>query len=152
MFNLPEKYKVGKKIPMKDFIPKELKPDVRKKVKDAVKSMVLSYQITGDEIPSVINNEQNCQVLQFYEFELTDIKKAAFIAGLYQETIKPSCVLRLYDNVSEVYSFALKRLNQNDKTQIVVTDKLLTLPHSATLPSADKNTLLRELSFANIKN
>ena len=36
MFNLPEKYKVGKKIPMKDLIPKELKPDVKKKIKEII--------------------------------------------------------------------------------------------------------------------
>lgn len=152
MFSLPEKYKVGKKIPMKDFILKELKPDVRKTMKDNVKSVVLSYQLAGEEIPSVVNGEQNCQVIQFYEFELADIKKATLIAGLYQEIIKSACVLRFYDTVSEVYSFSLKRLNQNDKTQIVVTDKLITTSYSANLPSADKNTLLHEIAFENIKN
>ena len=152
MFNLPEKYKVGKKIPMKDFIPKEFKPDVKKKIKESVKSVTLSYQIVGEDIPSLVNDDYNFQVIQFYDFELADIKKAAFIANLYQEIIKSPCVLRLHDNSNEAYSFALKRLNQNDSTQIVVTDKVVTALYPTALPSSDKSTLLRELAYGNIKN
>ncbi len=152
MFNLPEKYKVGKKIPMKDLIPKEFKPNVKKKIKESVKGVTLSYQIMGEDIPSLVNDEYNFQVIQFYDFELTDIKKAAFIANLYQEIIKSACVLRLHDSSNEAYSFALKRLNQNDNTQIVVTDKVVTALYPTALPSSDKNTLLRELAYDNIKN
>lgn len=152
MFNLPEKYKVGKKIPMKDFIPKEFKPDVKKKIKESVKNITLSYQIMGEDIPSLVNEEYNFQVIQFYDFELVDIKRTAFIANLYQEIVKSPCVLRLHDNSNEAYSFALKRLNQNDNTQIVVTDKVITAVYPTGLPSSDKNTLLRELAYDNIKN
>lgn len=152
MFNLPEKYKVGKKIPMKDLIPKEFKLALKKKIKESVKGVTLSYQIVGEDITSLVNEEYNFQVIQFYDFELTDIKKAAFIANLYQEIIKSPCVLRLHDNSNEAYSFALKRLNQNDRTQVVVTDKVVTSLYSAALPSSDKNTLLRELAYGNIKN
>lgn len=152
MFNLPDKYKVGKKIPMKDFIPKEFKPDVKKKIKESVKSVTLSYQIMGEDIPSLVNEEYNFQVIQFYDFELADIKRAAFIANLYQEIIKSPCVLRLHDSSNEAYSLALKRLNQNDSTQIVVTDKVVTAFYPTRLPSSDKNTLLRELAYGNIKN
>ena len=152
MLSLPDKYKIEKKVPIKGFIPKEIKPDVRKKIRDSVKSVMLSYQIMGEDIPSLINEEYNYQVIQFYNFELTDIKKATFIANLYQEIIKSPCVLRLHDNNNEVYSFALKRLNQNDRTQIVVTDKVLTTLYPTVLPSSDKNTLLKKLAYDNIKN
>lgn len=152
MFNLQDKYKVGKKIPMKDFIPKDLKPEVKKKIKDSVKSVILTYQIMGEDIPSLVNDEQNSQVIQFYEFDLVDIKKASFLAGLYQEIIKSPCVIRFHDNASEVYSFALKRLSQNDKTQIVVTDKLLTSIFPVVMPSTEKMNFQKELSVDNIKN
>jgi uncharacterized protein YeeX (DUF496 family) len=129
-----------------------LKPDVRKKIRDNVKSVILSYQIMGEGIPSLVNDEYNCQVIQYYDIELVDMKKASFIANMYQEIIKSPCVLRLNDNSNEVYSFALKRLNQNDRTQIVVTDKVLTTVYPTVLPSSDKNNLLRELAYDNIKN
>ena len=152
MFNLPGKYKAGKKLPIKDFTPKELKPDVRKKIRDNVKSVILSYQIMGEDIPSLVNDEYNCQVIQYYDIELADMKKVTFIANMYQEIIKSPCVLRLYDNSNEIYSFALKRLNQNDRTQVVVTDKVLTVFYPSVLPSSDKNTLLKELAYDHIIN
>ncbi|MEG3007337.1 MAG: DUF4391 domain-containing protein [Oscillospiraceae bacterium] len=152
MFNLPKKYRVGKKIPMKDFIPKDLKPEVKKKIKDSVKNVILTYQIMGEDIPSLVNDERNYQVIQFYDFDLVDIKKASFLAGLYQEIIKSPCVIRFHDNASEAYSFALKRLSQNDKTQIVVTDKLLTSTFPAVMPSTEKMNFQKELSADNIKN
>ena len=150
MLNLDDKYKVGKKFPMKDFIPKELKPADKKKIKDNIKSCTLAYQIIGEEFPSVINDYYNVQTIQFYEFELIDIKKATYIANMYQTIIKSPCVLRLYDNSKEVYSFALKRLNQTDNTQIVVTDTLLTNDFNTTIPSSDKKELENLLTLDNL--
>ena len=152
MLNLDEKYKVGKKFPMKDFIPKNLKPTDKKKIKDNVKSCTLAYQIIGEEIRSVINNEYNVQTIQFYDFELVDMKIATYIANMYQTIIKSPCVLRLYDNNKEVYSFALKRLNQTDNTQIVLTDSLLTNDFCTTIPSSDIKKLETLLTLDNIIN
>lgn len=145
MLKLDNTYKVGKKFAIKDFIPKELKPAEKKKIKDSVNSCILAYQIAGEEIPSVKNNEYNVQTIQFYDFEITDVKKATFIAHTYQSIIKSPCVLRLYDSRKEVYSFALKRLNQIDPTQIVVTDTLITNEYSTTLPSSEIKELENHL-------
>jgi hypothetical protein len=51
MFNIPDQYKVDKKIPLKDLTPKELKPNERRKIKSILKKAVLKYQIVGEEIP-----------------------------------------------------------------------------------------------------
>lgn len=150
MLNLDDKYKVGQKLPMKDFIPKDLKPADKKKIKDNVKSCTLSYQIIGEEISSVINDEYNVQTIQFYEFELANIKKATFVANMYQTVIKSPCVLRLHDNSKEMYSFALKRLSQTDNTQIVVTDTFLTNDFYTTIPSGDKKELENLLTLDNL--
>lgn len=152
MFKLPDKYKVGKKVPMKSLIPKDLKPDTRKKIREYVKGVNLSYQIMGEDIPSLVNDEYNFQVIQFYDFQLDDIKRASFIANIYQEIIKSPCILRLYDNNKEVYSLGLKRLNQMDSAEIVVTDKIITEPYSMALPSHNRSNLLKELAYDNIKN
>lgn len=52
MFDLPDTYRVDVKVALKDFIPKDLKPNDKKRIKDAVKSVRLDYQIAGEEIPS----------------------------------------------------------------------------------------------------
>lgn len=45
MFDLPDTYRVDVKVALKEFIPKALKPNDKKRIKDAVKSVRLGYQI-----------------------------------------------------------------------------------------------------------
>ena len=152
MMNIPEKYILNKKIPIKDFIPMSLSSNIRKNIKDNIKKVVLTYQIYGEEIPSLINDIYNCQLIQFYDFELENIKKAKYISEIYQRLIKSPCVLRIYDNNKEIYSFALKRLNQNDKNEIVVSDEFLTEEFETYLPSFSKRELENIISFEKILN
>ena len=83
MFDLPDTYRVDVKVALKDFIPKDLKPNDKKRIKDAVKSVRLDYQIAGEEIPSVTNEEYRCQVIQFYDIEVANIKDANFLASSF---------------------------------------------------------------------
>lgn len=73
MFDIPEQYKVQVKIALKDFIPKDLKPEKKKRIKEAIKDVSLAYQIAGEQIPSVMNNEYRCQVIQIYDIEVRNI-------------------------------------------------------------------------------
>ena len=152
MFDLPDTYRVDVKVALKDFIPKDLKPNDKKRIKDAVKSVRLDYQITGEEIPSVTNEEYRCQVIQFYDIEVANIKDANFLASTYQNLIKPYCVIHMHDAKDEVYSFAVKRLNQQDDTQIVLEESLVTEKYPMNLPDEGRNRLLAYMDFLTIKN
>ncbi len=152
MFNIPERYKTDVKLALKDFIPKDLKPDDRKRIKDAVKEVRLMYQIVGEEIPSVINDEYRCEVIQFYDMELQSIKSASYLASVYQNLIKPLCVFHMYDSQYELYSFAVKRLNQTDENQIVIEHSILTENYPVGLPDDGRNRLLKYLDYVQIKN
>ena len=57
MFNLPDRYKTDVKVALKDFIPKDLKPNDKKRIKDAVKEVRLVYQIAGEEIPIAVTGQ-----------------------------------------------------------------------------------------------
>lgn len=152
MFNIPEHYKTNVKLALKDFIPKDLKPDDKKRIKDIIKEVRLMYQITGEEIPSVINNEYRCEVIQFYDMELQSIKAASYLASVYQNLIKPLCIFHMYDSQYELYSFAVKRLNQTDDNQIVIEDSILTENYPVGLPDDGRNRLLEYLDYMQIKN
>lgn len=152
MFNIPEHYKTDVKLALKDFIPKDLKPDDKKRIKDIIKEVRLMYQITGEEIPSVINNEYRCEVIQFYDMELQSIKAASYLASVYQNLIKPLCIFHMYDSQYELYSFAVKRLNQTDDNQIVIEDSILTENYPVRLPDDGRNRLLEYLDYMQIKN
>lgn len=152
MFDLPDTYKVDVKVALKDFIPKDLKPNDKKRIRDAVKSVRLDYQIAGEEIPSVNNEEYRCQVIQFYDIEVVNIKDANFLASTYQNLIKPLCVIRMHDTKDEVYSMAVKRLSQTDNMQIVVEQTLLTDKYMLGIPDSNRDRLMTYMNYATVKN
>ncbi len=152
MLNIPQYYNVNVKLALKDFVPRDLKPNDKKRVKEAIKEVRLMDQIMGEEIPSVINDEYRCEAIQFYDMELQNIKSALYLASVYQNLIKPLCVFHMYDSQYELYSFAVKRLNQTDKNQIVVEDRILTENYPIGLPDNGRNRLLKYLDYVHIKN
>ncbi len=152
MFNIPEHYMTEVKLSLKDFIPKDLKSEDKKRVKEVIKEVRLIYQIAGEEIPSVINEEYKCQAIQFYDIELHSVKDAAYLASLYQNLIKPLCVIRMHDSKDELYSLALKRLNQTDETQIVMECSVLTEKYPVGLPDIARKRLFKYLDYQQIKN
>lgn len=152
MFGLPDVYRVDVNVALKDFIPKDLKPNDKKRIKDAVKSVKLEYQIAGEEIPSVNNEEYRCQVIQFYDMEVETVKNANFLAVTYQNLIKPLCVIHMHDAKEEVYSLAIKRLNQTDDMQVVIEQSLLTDKFMVGVPDSSRDRLQVYMDYLQIKN
>lgn len=152
MFNLPEMYRVDVNVALKNFIPKDLKPNDKKHIKDTVKSVKLEFQIAGEEIPSVNNEEYRCQVIQFYDVEIKNIKDAHFLAFVYQMLIKPLCIIHFHDTISETYSYALKRLNQSDNTQVVIEQSLLTDKLMIGVPDSNRDRLQKYMDYLQMKN
>lgn len=152
MFDLPDTYRVDVKVALKDFIPNDLKPNDKKRIKDAVKSVRLDYQIAGEEIPSVNNEEYRCQVIQFYDIEVVNIKDANFLASTYQNLIKSLCVIHMHDTKDEVYSMAVKRLSQTDDMQIVVEQTLLTDKYMLGIPDSNRDRLMAYMNYTTVKN
>lgn len=149
---MPERYEINQEIKLKNLILKEFKPDEKKKIKEYIKSVTLKYMINDEEIPSVEDEKYNFKVIQYFDFEISDIKKVGFLANLYQEVIKSPCVLRFYDNSKEVYSLALKRLNQNDRNEIVVTDTVMTEIFDLSMSSSAKREVEGALDYSKILN
>ena len=152
MINMPERYEVNQEIKLKNLILKEFKSDEKKKIKEYVKLVTLKSMINDEEIPSVEDERYIFKVIQYFEFEISDITKAGFVANLYQEAIKSPCVLRFYDNSKEVYSLALKRLNQNDRNEIVVTDTVMTEIFDLSMSSSAKREVEGALDCSKILN
>ena len=73
---MPERYEVNQEIKLKNLILKEFKPDEKKKIKEYVKSVTLKYVINDEEIQSVEDDRYIFKVIQYFDFEISDIKKA----------------------------------------------------------------------------
>ena len=153
MLGIPEKYKLNKKFDVKTFITSDLTPKEKKRIKETVIDVSLEYQLVGEEIPSLINEEYDCQAILFFGIKLSTIKDASFVGGIIQKLGKPLYVLRFYDHTGvEAYYFARKRLNIQDKSQIVIEDAVITLPASQQFED-EINTLMKVYSaFEKLKN
>ena len=143
--NIPDEYKVNSKIPIKEFIPKFLKPEQKRRIRNSIRSVIITHQIAGQKIPSFVDENNRCEVIQFFDIEIGNIKEAPFVANIYQAVIKSPCVIHFYDAVSESYSFGLKRLNRQDENEVVVEYAFITKPFSRVLPSSQKDALLSEM-------
>jgi hypothetical protein len=152
MFNLPEQYKLNKKFAIRTFLTNELTPSERRKLRSSLREIFLVSQISGETIPSIVNDEYNCQAILFFNIRLQALKGVGTIAELLQEMIKPLCVLRFHDEVNEIYSFCYKRLNQQDSNRIVLIDSVLSEKMPIWLPAASKATFYDTLRFENVVN
>ena len=98
----------------------------KKRFKETVEKIQISYQIEGFDIPNLINDDYNCQVIAFLEVTITNLKNAAFVAKIIQKQVKTLCVIELTDGNEECFSFADKRLNKQNKNEIIVEDVFIT--------------------------
>lgn len=153
MLALPREYEVNKEFDIKTFITTDLTQKERKRFREDVLTINLSYQITGEDIPSLINDEYNCQAILFFDVRLDKLKNANFVGNIMQRLVKPLCVIRFYDNSNfQIFCFCHKRLNLNDRTQVVIEGIVYSAPISM-LFEDQTNILMREyVQFNRIKN
>lgn len=127
MFSLPEKYQKDVSITKTTFIRGgQLAGTEKKRFETSVESIRLMYQIEGFEIPNLVNEEYNCQVIMFLRITVKDLKQSVFIAKIIQKCIAPLCVLEMTDGINVQYSFADKRLNKQNEKEIVIENEYLT--------------------------
>lgn len=144
MYKIPEEYKINRNISINTFIVSSLKPNEKKRLKESLLSTAIEYQIKGEKIPSVINDECDCEVIVFIEIKVKSMKDASFVSETIQNMGKPFYILRIYDALgNECYSFANKRLNFEDRTQVVIENIVLSKVTSNIFDD-EVNTLISE--------
>lgn len=130
-----------------------LRSKEKKLFKENVLEIRLLYQIAGEDLPSLLNDEYDCQVILFLNVQLNKLKNASFVGHIFQRLIKPLCVLRFRDNTSsELYCFSHKRLNQQDRTAVVVEDLVLSTPFSLEFKDKKNKLMEKYVIFEGIQN
>ena len=126
MLSFPEKYKKNNRISLKPFLAESMTTTERKRFKDTVEEITVSYQIEGFDIPNLINDDYNCQAIAFLVVKIKNLKNATFVGRIIQKEVKPLCVVEFTDGTNECWCFADKRLNKQDKNEIVVENLYIT--------------------------
>lgn len=124
----PDKYKVNKKYPKKLFLDnKEIESKDRTFIKKHIVSVELVAQISGEDIPSVDNEDYKYKVIQYLEVELDDIKNAKDMGSIFQNIFKSPLIVKFYDKSGYyAYSYALKRISKVDNKEVVLIDYFIT--------------------------
>ena len=152
MFNVPEMYSKVQPIEPKQFIQSSMKKADKDRIKENMLEVKLLWQIAGEAIPSFANQRYNCPVIQGLDVRLKTLRKVTYFAELVQHMMKAPCVVRFYDHNSQIYSFAHKRLNQTDSSQVVIEHRLETIQMPIALPDKTKAKLKQYLAFDALLN
>ena len=138
MIEIPDQYRIGnqgRQLNKQGFIPPSANATEKRRLRECVRKVVLTHQITGEAIPSRIDEHYRCEVITCFDIELTDIKHKDFAAKQLQPLMKPFAVFHFHDTAgNHALSFAHKRLKQNDPGNVVVAEAYCT--DSATRPEA----------------
>jgi hypothetical protein len=153
MLGLPSEYAIDRDIQVSTFMTSDLLPKEKKRFKDCVESIKLAYQIAGESIPSLINDQYDCQAILFFDVQLKTLKDASFVCETMQKLVKPLCVVRCFDiKGMETYSFSHKRLNLQDRSQVVIEDSFLTGISSSHLMDEVVSHMNEYAAFDKLKN
>ena len=126
MIEIPEQYRIGrqgKQLNKQGFIPPSANATEKRRLRECLRKVVITLQITGEDIPSRIDEHYRCEVIACIDIELSDLKHKDFVAKLLQPLMKPFVIYHLHDTAgNHALSFAHKRLNKTDPSNIVIAE------------------------------
>lgn len=153
MLSLPEKYKKDANISKLTFVKGAgLTGANKKRFETSVQNIRLTYQIEGFDIPNLVNDDYNCQVIMFLRITLNNLKQAQFVAPVVQKFVNPLCVIEFTDGAEEQYSFADKRLNKQNKKEVVIENEYLTSKLPLEFESNEKTLFSLYIDYETILN
>lgn len=63
--NIPDEYKVNSKIPIKEFIPKFLKPEQKRRIRNSIRSVIITHQIAGQKYQALLMKTIDARLYSF---------------------------------------------------------------------------------------
>ncbi|MBF0233825.1 MAG: DUF4391 domain-containing protein [Desulfamplus sp.] len=152
MINLPQQYKINKKIALKTILSGEMKPAEKKRMKSNLIELFLTHQISGESIPSWIDEDHRYEVIMFFDVQVEKTKQVESTASVLQRFIKPPCVIRFHDNHEEIFSFAHKKINPANNHEMILENRVITPPQPVSSKNAQKDLLTKSLDFDSMKS
>ena len=94
-----------------------LRSKEKKLFKENVLEIRLLYQIAGEDLPSLLNDEYDCQVILFLNVQLNKLKNASFVGHIFQRLINPyvylgSVIIRAVNFTVSVIKGLINRIGQ----------------------------------------
>lgn len=128
MLGIPDECLVKRSIDVKRLPLGDLKPGERTRFRSVVRELAVTAVLTDKVLPADSAEGRLVQAVQVFEVRLDSLRSAAFVCGILQRMTKTLCIIFVRDDRQEQFSFALKRLNLQDASEVVVTEEFLSVP------------------------
>lgn len=125
MYNIPNKYKKKSIINKENFIPREETAQNKKKIRESLKTVRLKYQIDKD-IPNLVNDTYNVQVIMILEVELKSMQYVEYINEVFQELLKGYAIIKYIYGDTIVWGYGYKRLNKHNQNEVILEKDYIT--------------------------
>lgn len=123
--NIPSSCKVDKKIFKKQYLDNfTLKQSEKRILSDDIENITLKYILTKDNIniQPFVNDTYDYETISFMEVNIKDIKNYKKIASIVNILPRPIILLLVCKNQICI-NLNLKRINQSDKTKLVIEEE-----------------------------
>jgi hypothetical protein len=134
MLGIPDECLVKRSIDVKRLPLGSMKPGERNRFRSAVRELKVTAVLTDKVLPAYLLAGHFVQAVQVFEVRVDSLRSAPFVCGILQRMTKTLCIIYVRDDHQEQFSFALKRLNMQDASEVVVTDEFLSVPLSSGVP------------------
>ncbi|WP_048062079.1 DUF4391 domain-containing protein [Methanocorpusculum labreanum] len=128
MLGIPDECSVERNLDVKRLPLSEVKPGERNRFRDVVRELKVSAVLTDKVLPAYTTERCIVQAVQVFEVRVNSLRSAPFVCGVLQKMTKTLCIIFVRDDHQEQFSFALKRLNLQYASEVVVTDQFLSVP------------------------
>lgn len=128
MLGIPDECLVTRCVDVKRLPLGDMKPGERNRFRSVVRELKVTAVLTDKVLPAYRLEGHFVQAVQVFEVRVDSLRSAAFVCGVLQRMTKTLCVIFVRDDRQEQVSFALKRLNLQDASEIVVMDEFLSVP------------------------
>ena len=134
MLGIPDECLVKRSIDVKRLPLGSMKPGERNRFRSAVRELKVTAVLTDKVLPAYLLAGHFVQAVQVFEVRVDSLRSAAFVCGILQRMTKTLCIIFVRDDRQEQFSFALKRLNLQDASEVVVTEEFLSVPLPSGVP------------------
>ena len=128
MLGIPDECLVKRSIDVKRLPLGDMKPGERNRFRGLIRELKVTAVLTDKVLPAYLLAGHSVQAVQVFEVRVDSLRSAPFVCGILQRMTKTLCIIYVRDDHQEQFSFALKRLNMQDASEVVVTDEFLSVP------------------------
>ena len=134
MLGIPDECLVKRSVDVKRLPLGDLKQGERTRFRSLVRELKVTAVLTDKVLPAYSTERCIVQAVQVFEVRVDSLRSAPFVCGILQRMTRTLCIIFVRDDHQEQFSFALKRLNLQDASEVVVTEEFLSVPLSSGIP------------------